>query len=286
MDVSIIIPVYNDETTIVRAIESVLSQISNDDELIVVINGSTDKSEVLIQRYAVDTRVKIEHSASGRSRARNKGLLLASGRFIGFLDADDMMMQGHVERAKKFLISNNDYYAYTDKVLTIKGNEKYISTLYTGEMNSLLLKQRNIFEVGAVMFRNKHVIPFIDELDYNEDYVFWIENLMGKKVYFDNTFVGVHRFFDGNNTMITHRNDMIATQIIVAAVLKEKKVLSHSLNVIKILKKILRFLTTESSKEPVLYELVNKQFFPVMTIARIILKTPIINKVVIHHYEW
>ncbi|MDC2816373.1 glycosyltransferase family 2 protein [Leuconostoc suionicum] len=284
MDVSIILPVHNNEHTIKRTMESVLNQITNHDELIVVINGSTDRSEEIVMCYAGDPRVRIQHSSTGRSRARNKGLLSAKGRFINFLDADDTMTPQHIVRAKQFLIANVDYDAYTDETMIVNKNEKHISIQYTHETNTHCLKYNNIFEIGAVMFRNKSIVMFIDELEYNEDYVFWIENLMNRKVYFNRNFVGVHKFIDGNNTMIKYKKEMIATQIIVSAILKKKNMRTNSLGTIELLKKELKFLLVESSKNEKLFEIVNKQYSHTMTLARMILKIPVINKIVIRHY--
>lgn len=285
MDVSVIIPVHNNENTLIRAMESVLSQITNNDELIIVINGSTDNSESIAQKYVYDDRVKIIQSQSGRSRARNKGIASARGKFLNFLDADDMMMPNHIKHAKKFLVNNGDYDAYTDETLIVNGNRQYVSIKYTPQTTSLHLSNNNIFEVGSVMFKNKNIIPFIDELEYNEDYVFWIDNLMGKKVFFNSTFIGVHKFIDGNNTMIKNRNDMIATQIIVIAILKQKKVLKNSFNYIELTKRVLKFLLGDSSNEERLLAIVNSQFRLIVVLSKVILKMPIIGKIVVLHYS-
>lgn len=284
MDVSVIIPVHNNETTIVRAIESVLCQITENDELIIVINGSTDKSESIAQNYGNDDRVRIVRSQNGRSRARNKGISLARGKFLNFLDADDMMMPNHIRYAKEFLINSHDYDAYTDETLIVDDKKKYISIEYNKQTQTLCLKNNNIFEIGAVMFRNQNIVPFINELEYNEDYVFWIENLMDKKVYFNSNFVGVNKFIDGNNTMIQNRKDMISTQIIVMAILKEKNVLKNSFNYIELTKRMLKFLLSDSSNEDILFRIVSSHFHSIMVISKIILRIPIIGKIVVRHY--
>jgi glycosyltransferase involved in cell wall biosynthesis len=93
MKLSIIIPVYNAENFLVRAIESVLQQ-PEVSELILVQDGSTDRSlEISLQQSALDHRIKILHHQEkknkGVSASRNLGILNASESIIAFLDADD-----------------------------------------------------------------------------------------------------------------------------------------------------------------------------------------------------
>lgn len=88
---SIVLPVFNSEKTIKRAIESVLKQKYKNYELLIINDGSTDNSEFIIKKYEIiDKRVKlISIKNSGVSKARNIGLKSAKGRFILFLDSDD-----------------------------------------------------------------------------------------------------------------------------------------------------------------------------------------------------
>lgn len=89
--VSIIMPVYNKEKYVERAIESVLKQTYKDIELIIVNDGSTDNSLNKCKKF-VDERIKIVNSKNyGVSHARNLGIDRASGDFITFLDADDYL---------------------------------------------------------------------------------------------------------------------------------------------------------------------------------------------------
>ena len=88
---SIVLPVFNSEKTIKRAIESVLKQKYKNYELLIINDGSTDNSEFIIKKYEIiDKRVKlISIKNSGVSKARNIGLKSAKGCFILFLDSDD-----------------------------------------------------------------------------------------------------------------------------------------------------------------------------------------------------
>ena len=89
--VSVIIPVYNTSLYLSRCLNSVLSQTHRDLEVILVDDGSTDASPALCDEYAdKDARVRVIHQENGGlSAARNAGLELACGDYIGFVDSDD-----------------------------------------------------------------------------------------------------------------------------------------------------------------------------------------------------
>ena len=90
---SVIVPVYNAETYLSDAIESVLNQDFNDWELILINDGSIDKSQTICEYYQMkDQRIKlISKNNEGVSIARNIGIDSAKGEFIVFLDADDWL---------------------------------------------------------------------------------------------------------------------------------------------------------------------------------------------------
>ncbi len=100
---SIIIPVYNCGQYLDNSIRSVLQQSDSDWELIVVDDGSTDDSGVKCNQYSLqDQRIKVIHSENnGPAAARNIGLEYASGDYILFLDADDMLEPTTIEYLKK-----------------------------------------------------------------------------------------------------------------------------------------------------------------------------------------
>lgn len=102
MLVSMIVPAYNAAPYIGDAIESLRTQTLRDIEIIVVDDGSTDHTVEIAQQHAArDPRVRIirRNTASGRPAcARNDGLRAASGRYVGFLDADDLAVPDRLER--------------------------------------------------------------------------------------------------------------------------------------------------------------------------------------------
>lgn len=88
---SIIVPVYRAEQYLVKCIESILNQTFDDFELILIDDGSPDKSGEICDIYArKDSRIKVIHKQNGgASSARNAGLEIAKGEYIGFVDSDD-----------------------------------------------------------------------------------------------------------------------------------------------------------------------------------------------------
>ena len=88
---SIIIPVYKVEKYLNQCVDGVLSQTFKDYEIILVDDGSPDKSPLICDEYsASDSRVRVIHKPNGGlSQARNEGLNIAKGEYVIFLDSDD-----------------------------------------------------------------------------------------------------------------------------------------------------------------------------------------------------
>jgi glycosyltransferase involved in cell wall biosynthesis len=95
---SVIIPVYNGEKFIDNAIESVFSQTNSDWEIIVVNDGSSDKTQEILEKYRSHSKIRIiNQENSGVSVARNNGFKESKGEYIAFLDADDVWHNNHLE---------------------------------------------------------------------------------------------------------------------------------------------------------------------------------------------
>ena len=107
--ISIIVPIYNVGKYLPKCIESILNQTFKNFELILVNDGSTDNSGVVCDDYAKkDTRIKIIHKSNGGvSSARNAGLYVAKGEYIGFVDPDDYIDKNMYEKLYRLCIDNN-----------------------------------------------------------------------------------------------------------------------------------------------------------------------------------
>ncbi|MDZ8028732.1 MAG: glycosyltransferase [Nostoc sp. DedQUE11] len=119
--ISVIIPAYNSENTILNTINSVLSQTFIDLELIVINDGSQDSTLDIVKQIP-DPRIKVfSYSNAGGNVSRNRGLNLAVGEFVSFLDADDLWTPDKLESQLKALQENltaKVAYSWTDYIDT------------------------------------------------------------------------------------------------------------------------------------------------------------------------
>lgn len=107
IQVSVIIPTYNRGWTIGEAVDSVLAQDYGDFELIVVDDGSTDNTPQVLDAYRGAIKV-FRQENQGVSAARNRGINEASGRFIAFLDSDDLWLPKKLSRQIEFFNTTPD----------------------------------------------------------------------------------------------------------------------------------------------------------------------------------
>ena len=113
--VSIITPSYNSEKFISETIKSVQNQSYQNWEMIIVDDCSTDKTVSIIKEFLPDERIKLHQleKNSGTGIARNKALSFANGRFIAFLDADDLWKPKKLEKQVNYLISENKPFTFS-----------------------------------------------------------------------------------------------------------------------------------------------------------------------------
>ena len=125
--ISIIIPLYNKEKYIKKCIESVLLQSITDFEIVIVDDGSTDNSIAIIKSFKNERIHIIRQRNQGPSKARNTGLKNASGEWILFLDADDILIPGSLETFIKLIhkYPNDKCFACNFYISTNKRKRKY-----------------------------------------------------------------------------------------------------------------------------------------------------------------
>ncbi len=107
---SFVIPVYNVDEYIDACMESILQQTYPNIEVIAIDDGSTDRSSKILDEFSLrDQRVKVVHKANGGvSSARNDGILLCTGDFVIFVDADDMISDRLCEQVLAVLVAEPD----------------------------------------------------------------------------------------------------------------------------------------------------------------------------------
>jgi len=184
--VSIILPAYNCEKYIAKAIESVLHQSFNDFELIIINDGSSDNTESIILSFS-DLRIVYlkNESNSGLIFTLNKAIEIAGGKYIARMDADDICLPTRLEKQKKYL----DEHLETTMVATTIGfidkneNNKEIWPLDRKIISQNAIRNKMPFENciahPSIMIR----AAVLKELKYDqqqvniEDYDLWLRLL-------------------------------------------------------------------------------------------------------------
>ena len=128
---SIIIPVYNNEDTLGRCVESVMTQNVNDCEIIIVDDGSTDKSGLIADEWArKNTKITVIHKHNGGpSEAKNFGLNVIKGKYVTFVDSDDELSPDTLIPLVDILNNHAEYDILEYSVLQHSGNhdERYLN---------------------------------------------------------------------------------------------------------------------------------------------------------------
>lgn len=190
--VSIIMPVYNAERYLDKSIKSVLNQTYNNFELIIIDDGSIDKSVQICEKYLCDNRVKlITQKNSGPSCARNQGLMALTGDFLMFLDADDFLNEEAlislvevinkkkadlcVYAWKEFQDSKKTHY-FSEKEMSESYEEIFADIIYFPYLCGGGYPWNKIWRINAIRRYNK-LVKFDEELYLYEDKLWTIQNL-------------------------------------------------------------------------------------------------------------
>ncbi|WKV08014.1 glycosyltransferase family 2 protein [Thermoanaerobacterium sp. CMT5567-10] len=161
MNVSIIIPVYNAEKFIAETIKSVLHQTYTNWEMILVDDYSSDDSQKIINCFAQkDNRIKyirLEKNC-GAAVARNTGLEIAKGRYIAFLDSDDLWEPNKLEKQIKFMEENKIGFSFTSyRLIDEEGNDLNKIVTVPNKVNYNNLLKNTIIGCLTVMI-DKNII--------------------------------------------------------------------------------------------------------------------------------
>lgn len=139
--ISVIVPVYNVEKYLRRCVDSILAQTFTDFELLLIDDGSKDKSGEICDEYAkTDNRVKVFHKENGGvSSARNLGLDNAKGEWICFCDADDWVLSEWLQAFSLLILGNEDiiFSGYISIYNEIK-NKVFIEKPYSSKKDLVL----------------------------------------------------------------------------------------------------------------------------------------------------
>lgn len=176
--VSVIMPLYNSERYVAKAIKSVLSQTHTNLELIVIDDGSTDLSREIVSEF-LDPRLTIIALAhnGGVAAARNRGIDVAKGRFLAFCDSDDFWFSEKLAVQIKLLKDTGAPLSHSDARLvdeygTPVGNRRF-PIFVTYEME----RYRNFICNSSAVVDRTRCDPLKQETIYHEDYLMWLSVL-------------------------------------------------------------------------------------------------------------
>lgn len=182
--VSVIIPAYQAVRYISTALASVFAQTFTDYEVIVINDGSPDTAELerLLESYRAPI-FYLSQSNKGPSAARNRGLAVARGRFVAFLDADDYWEPTYLAKQVSFIHHHPALdLVYTDAMLTgespLAGRTFMETTPSEGRVTlEALLSERCTIILSGVLARRQSIIKagmFDEKLKRSEDYDLWL----------------------------------------------------------------------------------------------------------------
>ncbi|MGV3022267.1 glycosyltransferase [Streptococcus suis] len=206
MRFSIVIPVFNGEKFIGKAIQSCISQTYSDFEILVIDNASTDDTKKIVNDFD-DPRIRYVYTdKKGRSNARNIGIDLSIGDYIQFLDADD-----ELEKNKLFydsnIIDNNPNLSFLQSVTKkISQNKKIEIPPYSKSDFKEHIYLGNTIPISSAIIKREKCAKFPIGIEHCEDWYFWIKSLKqisNKEIFFSNdnkdVIVHIHGFNTGKD---------------------------------------------------------------------------------------
>lgn len=178
--VSIITPMYNSEKYIGETIESVLNQTYKNWEMLIINDCSTDNGADIVKKYQkLDKRIKLFSNTTnkGVSYSRNYGIEISAGKYIAFLDSDDLWSNTKLQKQVAFMEEKNIILSYTsyDKINEDGGKRGTIKVPDKLDYNELL--KNCLIGLLTSMYRKDSLFKFRFINSKCEDYIFWLNIL-------------------------------------------------------------------------------------------------------------
>lgn len=184
--VSIIMPSYNTGKYIAESILSIQAQTYTDWELLIVDDCSPDNTDEVVRPFLADSRVRYfkNEKNSGAAISRNRALREAKGRWIAFLDSDDLWEPRKLEKQIKFMETNHYAFSFTDYRICLNG--EWLPYINTGPnvVNRRKMYNYCYFSTITVMY-DQNVIGLIQIADIrkNNDYAMWLQAIEKSNAY-------------------------------------------------------------------------------------------------------
>lgn len=175
--VSIIMPSYNTAKYIEESIKSVLAQTYTNWELLIVDDCSTDNTDEIVQSFLSDERIKYFKNKynSGAAISRNRALREAKGKWIAFLDSDDLWLPQKLEKQISFMKEHDYKFSYTDYRIQLNG--EWFPYVNTGPniVTKHRLKNYCYFSTITIMYDREYIgLVQIEPIKKNNDYAMWL----------------------------------------------------------------------------------------------------------------
>lgn len=213
-ELSIIIPLYNVENYVIECLDSIVLQTGNEQEIILINDGSTDRTAKIVQKFINESKKNNIHLYSqenkGPSSARNLGIQKANGKYLMFVDSDDVVSNNALDIIKKTIDSEYDLTLFGFNYLQ---NNKVIKT-WISEIPSFKIKENDPSELlcrylekikyhinwypWAKLFKSEiiknHDIRFDENLVCCEDFDFLFRYLLNcKSIQYISEFIYLYR---------------------------------------------------------------------------------------------
>ncbi len=181
--ISIIIPSFNQGVFISQTINSILNQSYRDFEILVMDGGSTDHTIEILKSYG-DRIFWLSEKDRGQTHAINKGIALAKGEVIAYLNSDDYYLEGTLEKVADFFDHHENTLWVTGDYVIVDENGKQIQpaiakykTFFRKRISFSVLTVLNPIIQPSTFFRRELITKiglFSEELRYTMDYEFWL----------------------------------------------------------------------------------------------------------------
>lgn len=204
--VSIIMPAYNCEKYISESIDSVLNQTYRDWELLIINDWSTDNTLNIIEEYSIkDSRIKVisNYRNLGVSATRNRGIELATGEWIAFLDSDDIWKPEKIKTQVSIAKKENAEFVFTASAYINESGKAYKGIFEVPQtVTYKKLRNHNVISCSSVLVKKKYFENIKMEKDeIHEDYAVWLRILrLGVIAYGVNQPLLVYRISKGSKS--------------------------------------------------------------------------------------
>ncbi len=231
--VSVIVPVYNVYEFLVESIVSIKSQDYHNNEIIVVNDGSNKNSSRAIENICSNyTKVKLitEKVNKGASQARAAGLKHARGKYIIFLDADDVLTENAISSLVAILENKKKYIAsYGTKTKLMASGEVHYKLptqeqSVTGDVLPSLLKGVPLLSNGNICIKKEYIdkVDFPEVITHGEDWITWCRlALLGEMIFTENLVLKI-RSHEHNVSNLTHKKPSLLYNML-DSVFRDKK---------------------------------------------------------------